>query len=84
MSQAAFNAAHEDAMALGEVMTHICPMENEATKIANLRGILSGMRRELEEAQRGDFEISQPALRRLHEEIANREQALRDLGVEDD
>jgi len=58
-------------------------MENDARKIENLRGILSGMRRELEEAQRGDMEISQPALRRLHEEIANREQQLRDLGVED-
>jgi hypothetical protein len=37
----------------------------------------------LEEAQRGDMEISQPALRRLHAEIANQEQKLRDLGVED-
>jgi hypothetical protein len=59
-------------------------MENEETKIANLRGILSGMRRELQDVRMGDIEMSQPALRRLHEEIANREQALRDLGVEDD
>lgn len=71
-------------MAPGEPMGHISLMENDAIKIANLRGILSGMRRELEEVQRGDIEMSQPALRRLHEEIANQEQKLRDLGVEDD
>jgi hypothetical protein len=71
-------------MALGAAMGHISFMDNEAIRIANLRGILSGMRRELEEVQRGDIEMSQPALRRLHEEIANQEQKLRDLGVEDD
>jgi hypothetical protein len=70
-------------MAPGAAIWHIPAMENDARKIENLRGILSGMRRELEEAQRGDMEISQPALRRLHAEIANQEQKLRDLGVED-
>ncbi len=58
-------------------------MEREVTKIANSRGILDWMRRELEEAQRGDIELSHQALRKLHEGIANLEQHLRDLGVED-
>jgi hypothetical protein len=70
-------------MAPSEAMGHISLMESEATKIANLRGILDGMRRELEEAQRGEIDLSHQALRRLHEGIANREQHLRDLGVED-
>jgi len=58
-------------------------MENDTAKIADLRDILDGMRRELEELDRGEIQMSTPELQRLHGEIANVEQALRSLGVDD-
>jgi hypothetical protein len=62
---------------------HIPPMEYDATKIADLRAILAGMRRELEELELGEIDMSPPERHRLREEIANREQVLRGLGIDD-
>jgi|HubBroStandDraft_5_1064220.scaffolds.fasta_scaffold994681_1 hypothetical protein len=57
-------------------------MEQDPVKISDLRSLLDGMRRDLEELERGEAGVSTPELRRRREEIARREQALRAMGVD--
>jgi len=57
-------------------------MEHEAARIADLQSMIIEMRRELEEQSQDRIEMSNPAIRHMHVEIARLEQALRDLGVD--